>query len=152
MRALHRLSIAALAFSCAGCQAERVLRVTSTPPHAEVRVDGVRAGVTPIDLEFVHYGKRRVTIELGGYRNISEVIELSPPWYGVFPLDIVSEVLVPVGWRDVHVVHARLEPGGGALFARDLQGVLDRAESLRRAGPEGPQPVRSTRVAGDVTP
>ena len=125
----------------AGCRAERRLMITSDPPGAVVRLDGRLVGATPQTLEFIHYGTRRVSYYLDGYISESHVVELEPPWYGRFPLDLVSEVLIPWGWKDVHRVHAALEPGSGAITEPDLRSVLERAASLRRAGPEGPQPV-----------
>jgi hypothetical protein len=121
------------------CQATRILRITSSPVHAEVRLDGQKVGVTPIDVPFDYYGVRRVTLYLDGYRTWSQVLPIEPPWYAYFPIDIVSEVIIPAGWTDIHEVHADLEPGTGTLLAPDLQSVLDRADSLRRAGPEGPR-------------
>ena len=44
------------------------LRVTSAPPGAKVTVDGKAAGVTPLALEGVTAGRRRVTLALAGHR------------------------------------------------------------------------------------
>ncbi len=120
------------------CRAQRTLRITSVPSESEVRLDGERVGVTPIELPFEHYGKRRLTLYHEGYRTYSRLVELDPPWYGRFPLDIVTEVLVPFGWRDSHEVHVNLQPGVAVLLEPDLQDILARAEAMRRAGPEGP--------------
>jgi hypothetical protein len=131
----------ALCVGSASCQARRTLVVTSEPVGAEVRLDGRSVGLTPVTIEFQHYGTRRVTLYLTGYITHSEVIEMTPPWYGRFPLDLFSEVLVPVGWRDEHVVHADLEAGDSVIAAPALKSVIERSEELRRAGPEGPVPV-----------
>jgi len=119
----------------------RELVITSEPEGAEVRVDGEPTGRTPLRLPFDHYGTRRFTFYLDGYVTDSQVVEVSPPWYDVFPLDIVSEILLPFGWRDRHEIHSQLRPGTGAIPPPDLTSVLERAEALRRAGPEGPAPV-----------
>jgi len=133
-----------LALSLLGaCQAQRLLVVTSEPPGAAVRLDGVDYGTTPVEIPFLHYGTRRVSLNLDGYLSDSQVIVVKPPWYGRFPIDLVSEILIPVGWKDVHQVHAVLKPGRGAIPPPDLAGVLERAEELRRAGPTGPQQRRS---------
>jgi hypothetical protein len=121
-----------------GCRAQRTLRITSVPSESEVRLDGERVGVTPIEIRFEHYGKRRLTLYHEGFRTYSRLVELDPPWYGRFPLDIVTEVLVPFGWRDSHEVHVNLQPGVAVLLEPDLQDILSRAEAMRRAGPEGP--------------
>ena len=66
-------------------------------------------------------------------------MDLDAPWYGRFPADIVSEVLLPVGWRDRREVRVTLEAQSGAVSAPDFEKVLENAESLRLAGPEGPR-------------
>jgi hypothetical protein len=120
------------------CQARRSLLVTSVPPGAQCRLDGELQGPTPVEIPFEHYGRRRVTLYLDGYLTDSRVVDLRPPWYGYFPFDILSEVVLPVGWRDQQRVHVVLEPGMDTIPEPDLQSVLERAESLRGAGPEGP--------------
>jgi len=134
---------AALAFAllALACQAERRLVITSEPPGADVRLDGAPVGKTPLRIEFQDYGTRRVTMYKDGFLTHSQVVEVRGPWYARFPIDIFSEVLLPIGWKDVHRVHAQLEPGQGTIPAPDLRSVLDRAERLRRAGPEGPPPL-----------
>lgn len=112
------------------------MRISSDPARAEVRIDGVRQGVTPLDVPFDYYGRRRITLYLDGYRTWSRVVPIEPRWYGYFPLDIFTEVLVPIGWRDVHEISVELEAGRGVLVAPDVQAVLDRAQALRRAGPD----------------
>jgi hypothetical protein len=140
---LHRPWTNALATACvlallAACQARRVLIVTSDPPGAEVRLDGRIVGTTPHEEEFLHYGVRRVTLYKEGYISHSEVVELKGPWYARFPVDFFSELLVPTGWEDRHEFHAELEAGRSSIPLPQLEGVLERAEELRRAGPEGP--------------
>jgi len=130
---------AILSTALSGCRAQRVLEIRSDPSECEVRIDGERVGATPLELPFDHYGKRRVTIYREGYRTYSRIVDISAPWYGTFPLDIVSEVLFPFGWKDIHVVNAKLQPGVAVLLEPDLQDVLDRAEAMRRAGPDGPK-------------
>jgi hypothetical protein len=139
-RAAAALVLVALALGLGACAVRRELVLTSEPDGAEVRIDGEPAGRTPLKVPFDHYGTRRFTFYLDGYVTDSQVVDIAPPWYGYFPLDIVSEVLLPFGWRDRHRVHADLLPGTGAIPPPDLESVLERAEQLRRAGPEGPVP------------
>ncbi len=150
MRGHRRIPIAlglVLALASTACQARRTLTVTSQPGGAEVRLDGRHMGTTPVEIEFQHYGTRRVALYLDGYVSHSAVVELRPPWYGRFPFDLLSEVLVPVGWRDGHALHATLEEGQSAISVPQLQSVIERSEELRRAGPEGPAPVARPRLA-----
>ena len=139
MRLLAPLLAGLLGGLPAGCAAERLLTVESDPPGAEIRLDDRRRGHTPATFDFGHYGIRRVTLHLDGYRTFTERIELSPPWYARFPFDLVSEVLIPVGWRDRRELRVRLEPGEEVLSRPGLRSVLERADVLRRAGPAGPQ-------------
>jgi hypothetical protein len=124
------------------CQSQRLLRVTSEPSQAEVRLDGVRVGTTPCDIPFQHYGVRRLTVYKEDHRTYSRVIEIDPPWYGRFPLDLISEVVLFFWqWDDIHKVHAKLVPGQSVLLEPDFPAVLERAENLRRSGPDGPKPL-----------
>lgn len=140
MRSPALQPLLALALAASGCQAERALRITSEPSQAEVRLDGAKVGTTPCEVPFEHYGVRRMTLYMPGYRTYSRVLELEPPWYGSFPFDIFTEVLVPIGWSDIHEVHVQLVAGQSVLLEPDLPSVIERAELLRRAGPQGPQP------------
>jgi hypothetical protein len=128
--------VAALGLSA--CQVQRELLITSQPSGAEVRVDGEAVGRTPVNVPYLHYGTRRITFYLDGYLTRSEVVEIDPRWFNVFPLDLISEVFVPIGWSDLRPIHVELEHGSGAISPPALEGVLERAETLRRSGPEGP--------------
>lgn len=114
------------------------MRITSDPPGAEVFLDGEPMGTTPLKVEFFHYGTRRVLYRMDGFGTTSLRVELEAPWYARFPVDLVTEVLLPIGWEDHHTVHAVLVAGEEQLTVPTLRSVLDRAETLRRAGPRGP--------------
>jgi hypothetical protein len=103
-----------------------------------VRLDGRKIGTTPVTVDFGAYGTRLVTLYLDGYHTHAERIRLKPPWYSRFPLDIISEVLLPLGLRDRRVLRVRLEPGQEVVTRPSLRSVLERADVLRRAGPTGP--------------
>jgi len=132
------------ALAAAACQVQRELQITSQPSGAEVRVDGEAVGRTPVQVPYLHYGTRRVTFYLDGYLTQSQVVEIQPRWFNVFPLDLITEVLAPVGWSDLRAIHAELEHGSGAIPLPALEGVLERAELLRRSGPEGPRSAPAT--------
>jgi hypothetical protein len=155
MHQLHArmaVAIAALALSTAGCRAQRELRITSEPPGAEVRIDDELVGTTPFSLPFIHYGVRRVTFYLEGHQTRSVLAEVEPPWYGRFPVDIVSEILLPFGWRDVHVLHVDLDLGRDIYAGPTLRSVFERAEALRRAGPQGPRDLQPPPVYETTAP
>jgi hypothetical protein len=153
MPATALAALAALAAALlAGCRAHRTIEIRTDPPGARVVLDQEVLGTAPVKVEFWHYGVRRVTASYPGYRTYSRQVEIVPPWYARFPLDILSEVFLPIGWHDDHVVDVVLVAGPDVMTAPDIRSVLDRAEVLRRAGPEGPAslpPVRDTSVGGD---
>jgi hypothetical protein len=136
-----------LALAAAGCRARRYLMITSTPPGAEVRVDDVAVGQTPVRVDFEHYGTRRVTFYRPGYRTFSRRIRLKPRWYARFPLDIVSEVLLPLGKTDRRKVHHDLVQGEEVMSLPSLRSVIERANALRHSGPEGPRDLPEVRPA-----
>jgi PEGA domain len=120
------------------CRAERHLVFETDPTGATVRLDDQVVGQTPLDLRFEHYGSRQLTIYREGFRTYSTVIEVDTPWYSYFPLDFITEVLLPFGWEDTHRFEVVLEEETGRVTDTDLADVLQRAETLRRAGPGGP--------------
>jgi hypothetical protein len=121
------------------CRTRRYLEITSDPPGASVRLDDEAVGVTPVKVPFEHFGTRRVTYYLPGYRTTSRRIRVRPEWYARFPLDIISEVLLPFGLRDRRKVHERLVPGEDMMSLPSLRSVIERANALRNSGPEGPR-------------
>ncbi len=123
----------------AGCAVRRELVILSDPPGAAVRLDQQIVGETPYRTEFEAFGTRRVTLYRQGYRAWSKPVKLVAPWYARFPFDFFSEVLLPFGWKYRKEVRAELEPESGSVTQPDLEKVLERAEVLRKAGPEGPQ-------------
>lgn len=135
-----------------GCAAQRELVIDSTPPGALVRLDDMVVGTTPFRTAFEAYGTRRVTLYLDGYRSQSQLIEINPPWYARFPLDVISEVLLPFGWHDRHAVALELVAEDSALSQPDIEPVLQRAESLRLAEPTGPRPLLTPTPAQPAKP
>jgi len=135
---LRTFALAAASALVASCAAQRELVIRSDPPGAQVRLDDQIVGWTPYTTSFEAYGTRRVTLYRSGYRSASKLIVLRPVWYGRFPFDVLSEVVVPVGWHDRQFVDITLEPESGEVTEPDLEAVLQRAESLRMATPEGP--------------
>ena len=139
---LRRTPIALLAAvaltATAGCRAQRYMVFVSAPSAADVYLDGEHVGRTPLELPFEAYGSRHVTLSRPGYRDHTEVLELEVPWYSVFPLDYVSEILLPFGWEDRYRLEVVLQRHTGEVSRPDLEAVLNRAESLRRGGPAGP--------------
>jgi hypothetical protein len=124
----------------AGCATERKLIITSTPPGALVRLDDSVVGSTPYEVAFDAYGTRRITLYKQGFATTSQQIAIESPWYLTFPVDIVTEVLLPFGWKDIRRVDIEMQQDVGPVTRPDLAAVLRRAESLRLAEPSGPRP------------
>jgi len=123
----------ALALCCAACRTTRVLEVTSNPPGALVRLDEEVIGHTPLEYPFIHYGRRRLTLYLPGYRTWSRRIDPKPPWYSRFPLDFVTEVLLPLGLEHRYPYEAVLvEDTGGEQRSGDaaIEAFVLRAEEM----------------------
>ena len=129
----------------ASCGGNRVLRVTSEPSGALVRLDEEVIGTTPLEYPFDHYGHRRLSLYLGGYRNYSEPIHLKAPWHARFPIDVFTEVLLPLGLKYTKEEHVELELETGKVVIESIGSFVERAEALRRALPgqvDDPQEAR----------
>jgi hypothetical protein len=124
----------------ASCAATRTLEIRSKPDGAQVSIDQKVIGRTPLVWEFYDYGTHNVTFHLDGHRSQARILTLEAPWQARFPIDIVSEVVVPIGWTDRHELYVELEAGTTVTEQPDLRLVLERAAWLRTAGPGGPGP------------
>jgi hypothetical protein len=135
--ALSALAVALLA--APGC-VTRTLAVTSDPPGARVILDGHYVGMTPWEQRLESYGTRALVLELEGHATRHEQLDVPMPWWQVFPLDIVTDLLLPLGLHDDHRFHfvlAPRDPEAGswdearAAYAREREA---RAELLRATG------------------
>ena len=120
-----------------GC-VERLLQVRSDPPGATVYINGKNAGQTPLDFDFTHYGTVDVILRHEDYLSHREMVALSPPWYEYFPLDFVSEILVPWTINDHHPINVALQAGAGELNAEDVASLRERAQAARATLPARP--------------
>ncbi len=122
----------------------RTLRVETDPPGARVWIDGVEAGPSPVEVPFTHYGAReieaRASESLPGLALASTIVELEPPLWSRFPLDIFLEVFVPIRREDRRVVRLRLEPARPPASEEEVEAALGRAKQLRGWAPDRPIP------------
>lgn len=118
------LALAALALT--GC-VERRLTIRTDPPSALVRLDGREIGFTPISVPFTYYGNRRVQIVKDGFETMTIDQPINTPWYQYFPLDFITEVLVPWNIRDEREYEYVMEPARGA----SVDELQARARSVR---------------------
>ena len=104
-----------------------------------MRLDEEPVGTTPLELEFVHYGTRRLSLELEGHLAIERDLVVEPPWHLRFPVDIVTEVLLPFGWEDHRLVSLELVEVPETIAEEEYERVRARAEAFRTAGGEPPK-------------
>jgi hypothetical protein len=129
-RLLPLLLLVLLAPACV----DRELVIETSEP-AEVFVDGDSIGhttpETPARLPFDDYGTRCVTARAPGFLPARQAFELEVPWYQVFPLGLVSDVLWPGTIRDEHLLRITLERRGEPRPASE---VADEAKALSEGG------------------
>ncbi len=128
------VSLLLLALATPGC-VERILVVRTEPSGADVYINGEMAGTTPLEHEFDFYlpmdiELRKYDVE-GGYRAVHLVKDPKIPWYQYFPLDLVTEFLVPWPIRDVHHVDVELQPTRD-FGEREEQELERKVEEIRR--------------------
>lgn len=126
------LALTAWVFLGPGC-VERLLQVRSEPPGAEVFVNGSRAGTTPIDVPFVHYGIFDVTLRAPERVSVRRLETVRPPWYEIMPLDFFAENLLPFRFRDHRVLSFSLEsakPLNESDVGREKEEAQERIRSL----------------------
>ena len=141
MRPTRPLPLLAAPLCClalGACATDRQLLVETTPPGALVRLDDEELGTTPLEVPFVHYGTRKLTLELEGHLLVERDLVVDPPWYLRFPLDLVTEVLLPFGWEDHRAVAVALVPVPATIAEDEYETVRARAEVLRTAGGSPP--------------
>ncbi len=118
-----------------GC-VERLVAVRTDPPGATLYVDGEKAGETPCEVRYVWYGTREIALERRGFMSVRESVVLRPPWWQIFPLDFVTDVLLPFTVTDRVELEYVLRPAPASAAEREE--ALRRAAELREKA-EGPE-------------
>jgi len=130
---------AVIAVAGTGC-VQRRMTIRSNPPGALVYVDDYQLGTTPVSHDFVYYGTRKIRLVKDGYETLTVRQPFPVPWYEYFPLDFVTENLIPWEVRDERVVELAMQPASSA----PPELVVARAEQVRLAAgslpPAGPPP------------
>jgi hypothetical protein len=127
------LSLAAICALGGGC-VERRMMIRTNPPGALAYVDDYEIGVTPVAVNFTYYGTHKIRLVKDGYETLTVMQKVSAPWYEIFPLDFVSENVVPGEIRDQRALDFRLTP---QLIVPPEQ-LLSRGEELRRGSHSEP--------------
>lgn len=123
---------AACVLGLSGCRGDRLLRIDSVPSGAVVRLDDRVIGITPLEVPFEHYGQRRLALYSEGSRTYSEPLVLKAPWHARFPIDILTEVLLPLGLDDVRDLRIDLVADAGTEAEVATDEFLDHAKRARK--------------------
>jgi hypothetical protein len=99
-------------------------------PGAIVQVNGQTVGPTPVDAPFVHYGTYRITIFRDGFQPLVVDQPVPAPWYEWWPLEFVSENLIPFDIQDHRWFNFTMTP----LQVPPAEAIQARAEILRQEG------------------
>jgi hypothetical protein len=134
-RGAARVFVAAIVLATCGLTAtgcvERYFRIESEPVGAHIYINGEDAGVAPVEKPFTWYGTMRVDAHLEKQPGVTQLVELDPPWYEHFPLDLFSELFDPVTHVDRHTVTITFPPESALPAAEREQEVRREAEKLR---------------------
>lgn len=118
----RQLLVVAVALA-AGC-VERTVTITTEPDNATVYLNDQEVGQSPVTVPFTWYGSYDVICRKDGYATMQQAVRIDAPWYELPGIDLVSECLTPVTYRDHRAHHFVLEPE--TLPTKD--------ELLKRAG------------------
>ena len=95
MRPAPALLIAGMALALLPGCVTRKLFLKTEPAGAQVWLDGRLKGTTPYEEDLPAYGIRKLELRLPGHAREVHELDVSMPWYQYWPLDMVSEFLVP---------------------------------------------------------
>ncbi|MFO7898252.1 MAG: PEGA domain-containing protein [Planctomycetota bacterium] len=83
-----------------GC-VKKTIAVHSDPPGARVYLDGQEIGRTPVLRHPFHfYGVREIAVVKPGRLVARRTVAIHTPWYSWFPIDVFTELVLPVTLRD----------------------------------------------------
>lgn len=129
------MAMVACMLASTGC-VQRRMTIRSNPPGALVYVDDYQLGATPVSHDFVYYGTRKIRLVKDGYETLTVRQPFPLPWYQYFPLDFVTENLIPWEIRDERVVDLAMQPAA----TTPPESVVARAEQARLAAGSLPPP------------
>ena len=127
------LSLASVALVLVGC-VERRITVKSEPPGARISVDGHpladtegEPALTPHTFNFTFYGEREIALEKEGFQRHRHVEKIRAPVYQWFPIDLFTELLLPVRIVDSREYHYDMAKWTPPV----REDVVKRAEAFR---------------------
>lgn len=92
-----------------GCLHRR-MTIATDPPGAQVLVDGVEQGPSPVSLDFTYYGTREITLIKDGYETQTVMQKVRTPWYQIVPLDFVTDNFLPFRVTNRHQFLYHMHP------------------------------------------
>jgi hypothetical protein len=113
-------------FLAGGC-VERTLTVQSDPPGALVYLNDQEIGRTPMEHDFLWYGKYDVALRMDGYETLKTTASVTAPVYEFPPIDLLAE-LVPIIFKDKHNLHYDLTP---LPENEDTGSLIERAQAAQ---------------------
>ncbi len=134
-RAGGLLALLCTTLAC-GC-VERTYTVLTNPPGAILLENGHEVGPTPAIRAFRYYGTYRFILFASGYQTLVVDQPIRAPWYEYFPLDFITENLIPWTIRDRREFRYDLIP----LEVVPANVVLDRATQVRAEGQKVGEPL-----------
>lgn len=93
-----------------GCGVRQRVIVTTEPSGAEVFMNGVSLGTTPLEQPFIWYWYYDFIATKEGFETTGERVRFRTPWYMLPGLDLLMEMM-PFPVRDTRRVHLVLDPG-----------------------------------------
>ncbi|MCX7803684.1 MAG: PEGA domain-containing protein [Planctomycetota bacterium] len=127
--AFRPVAAAAFLIAGAGCTG-RHIHVTSTPPGAEVAINGRIVGATPVRVGYSHYGWYEIVLRKEKFKTVVRTCKLSAPFYAWDPISLVAD-LVPARIVDEFHLHVVLDP----LEEADPKAIAARADSAAAGRP-----------------
>ncbi len=120
------IALMVMATAQSGCITRHYV-VETRPSGANVVIDGVDFGPTPVVRSFMHYGTREFIISHEGKKRMKVWEDIIPPWYQRFPIDFVVEMIWPWEVEILEVFVYELEP----IEELDRPALLERAEEMK---------------------
>jgi hypothetical protein len=108
-RVAFAICAVALVTLSAGCVQRRLL-IRTNPPGALVYIDDYEIGTTPVSTDYLYYGTRKIRIVKDGFETLTVEQPVKAPWYEIFPLEFVSENVIPWEIRDERALDYTLVP------------------------------------------
>lgn len=104
------------------------LKVSSKPARAQVLINGVTVGTTPLVLRAIEIGKTyRVTGKLEGYRSVSEIVQIKDEGQSVVDF---GELVRRTGSVDVEVNFLGVSGAAQEVLMQDLEFELNRSHRM----------------------